>query len=292
MIGNPLTSEKIFGLGDHLREIMFSSYEKIENPTLSETQSMKSTSGVLWESLLVWYCNLCLIGTRSVVMRKNKSIVPSQFLDAITADYGIEKDDSEADLIVITFPNKKEFTDKIPNSFSNEGEDKTFTITNNKGEISPTQFFLYLNKLTNIFFEQFELGIISCKTPWNDFAVIPQYWDLVYSLHLEHPDALKSKGFSMGINGYKIDDLKNFFYAFVTLPSQDPNILKSNGMPIVRLRKLSGGNYWGLPSKSDVAESMKYFFEKNLQDSINGNVIECIDKNISKISTDYKYFKI
>ncbi len=110
LIGSPPQADKIFDLGDHLRDIMFSAYVKIDKPTLSETQSMKSRSGALWESLLAWYCNLCLIGTRSVVIKKSKSLVPSQFLDAITADYGTQQEDSEADVLTLTFPDGMDLT--------------------------------------------------------------------------------------------------------------------------------------------------------------------------------------
>jgi len=260
LIGSPPQADKIFDLGDHLREIMFSAYEKIDTPTLSETQSMKSRSGVLWESLLAWYCNLCLIGTRSVVIKKSKSLVPSQFLDAITADYGTQKEDSEADLIALTFPNKVDFT-----SF-------------------PT-----LKKLVDEHFKDFELGVISCKTPWNDFTVIPQHWNMVYNLAINNPDALEMK---IGINGWNITDLKKFFYAFATLPSQNPEIIKSTGLPVVRLKKLSGGNFWGLPSKENVAQSMKEIFKKNFSSSIGDGIESNLKKELPKLKTDYSYFGI
>ena len=260
LIESPPQADKIFDLGDHLREIMFSSYQEIENPTQSEIQSMKSTSGVLWESLLAWYCNLCLIGTRSVVIKKSKSLVPSQFLDAITADYGTQQEDSEADLIALTFPNKVDFT-----SF-------------------PT-----LKKLVDEHFKDFELGVISCKTPWNDFTVIPQHWNMVYNLAINNPDALEMK---IGINDWDVTVLKKFFYAFATLPSQKPEIIKSTSLPVVRLEKLSGGNFWGLPSKKDIAKSMKEIFKKNFSSSIGDGIESNLKKELPKLKTDYNYFKI
>ena len=260
LIGSPPQANKIFDLGDHLREIMFSAYEKIDKPTLSETQSMKSKSGALWESLLAWYCNLCLIGTRSVVIKKSKSLVPSQFLDAITADYGTQQEDSEADVLTLTFPDGVDFTSFQP-----------------------------LEKLVDEHFKDFELGVISCKTPWNDFSVIPQHWNMVYNLAINNPDALEMK---IGINDWDITVLKKFFYAFATLPSQKPEIIKSTGLPVVRLKKLSGGNFWGMPSKKDIAKSMKEIFKENFSSSIGDGIESNLKKELPKLKTDYNYFKI
>ena len=260
LIGSPPQADKIFDLGDHLRDIMFSAYEKIDTPTLSETQSMKSRSGVLWESLLVWYCNLCLIGTRSVVIKKSKSLVPSQFLDAITADYGTQQEDSEADVLTLTFP---------------DGVDLTS--------------FQTLEKLVGEHFKDFELGVISCKTPWNDFSVIPQHWNMVYNLAINNPDALEMK---IGINDWDVTVLKKFFYAFATLPSQKPEIIKSTSLPVVRLKKLSGGNFWGLSSKKDIAKSMKEIFKKNFSSSIGDGIESNLKKELPKLETDYSYFGI
>lgn len=266
LIGSPPQADKIFDLGDHLREIMFSAYVKIDKPTLSETQSMKSRSGALWESLLAWYCNLCLIGTRSVVIKKSKSLVPSQFLDAITADYGTQQEDSEADLIALTFPNNADFTSAVD-------------------KISKKS----LEKLVDEHFKDFELGVISCKTPWNDFTVIPQHWNMVYNLAINNPDALEMK---IGINDWNITSFKKFFYAFATLPSQKPEIIKSTSLPVVRLKKLSGGNFWGLSSKKDIAKSMKEIFKKNFSSSIGDGIESNLKKELPKLKTDYSYFGI
>ena len=260
LIGSTPQANKIFDLGDHLRHVMFSAHEKIDKPTLSQTQAMKSRSGVLWESLLTWYCNLCLIGTRSVVIKKSKSLVPSQFLDAITADYGTQQEDSEADVLTLTFPDGMDLTS-----------------------------FQTLEKLVDEHFKDFELGVISCKTPWNDFTVIPQHWNMVYNLAINNPDALEMK---IGINDWDVTVLKKFFYAFATLPSQKPEIIKSTSLPVVRLKKLSGGNFWGLPSKKDIAKSTKEIFKKNFSSSIGDGIESNLKKELPKLKTDYSYFGI
>ncbi len=269
-VPEPYTPEKILDVADSLRDMMFSAHQKISNPTLSQTQSMKSQAGVVFESLITWYCNLCLAGTRSVVIKSKKSLVPEPFFDAITADYGDITESSEADLICLTFPDKKVFTEDVEKVKKSE-----------------------LEKLVIDNFNSFELGVISCKTPWNDFSVIPQHWDLVYSLAIDNNDALKSKGIKIGIKGKHITDFKKFFYAFVTLPSQDPKKIKAKGMPVVRLRQLSGGNYWCLPNKSNYAKSIKEIFQNF--SSVTGNRNEHlikIQEIIPKLSNEYSYFKM
>ena len=90
---------------------------------------------------------------------------------------------------------------------------------------------------------------------------------------------------------YHTKYLKKFYYAFATLPSQNPDIIKSDGLPVLRLMNLSGGTFWGLPSKEKIAQSMKEFFEKNLS-NIGTNCLTNLEKELPKLSTDYNYFKI
>ena len=267
----PDKPEKILDLGDNLRKIMYAAYTKIENPNINETNSMKAKAGNRWECLITWYCNLCLIGTRSVVIKKSKKIIPSPFLDAVTLDYGDTTEDSEADLVSITFPDNEEFTKHIPKLLSLKEHEK----------------------LVNKHFKEFEMGIISCKTPWNDFSIMPQHWDLIYFLAINHPDVLRSKKMMIGINEFSITQLKDFFYTFVALPSQQPEELHAKKLEVVRLRTLSGGNFWGLETNS-FAKSMKEIFPRIFSSSIGTREqhIKNLEKELPKLSTDYNYFKI
>ena len=289
-----LSPTKIIDLGDNLRSIMGSTNPNLKSGKameLSETQAMKSASGHLWESLVTWYCNLCLIGTRTVLIKKTSN-VPRALIKVIEIDYDGDKSIAEADLWAITFPKKKEFTDEIPASFENKTKQKTQALRQDTKTISKSMMD-YLDQITVEYFKEFELGIISCKTPWNDFAVIPEHWDLVYTLAKEMPEALSKKKISIGKDStYSIADLKKFFYAFATLPSQEPiKFSNPKTLPIIRLKQLSGGNYWGLPSQTGV-QSVKEIFKKNFLSSVGTEHLQKLEqelKNLKKIMHTLNY---
>ena len=72
----------------------------------------------------------------------------------------------------------------------------------------------------------------------------------------------------------------------VVTPDQEWSVkgIKSNGMPVVRLRSLSGGNFWGLPTRPDIAESMKEIFARNFQTSFGNGVVDNLKDKIPKLS--------
>ena len=100
---------------------------------------------------------------------------------------------------------------------------------------------------------------------------------------------------TIGIDSsYSISNLQYFFYAFATLPSQNPEEFSNvKILPIVRLKQLSGGNYWGRPTQSGV-NSIKDIFEKNFSTSVGTKEQHLVklEKELTKLSTDYSYFKI
>jgi hypothetical protein len=87
-------------------------------------------------------------------------------------------------------------------------------------------------------------------------------WDLIYS----------STGFkgaaSVGTNGFVNSALKDFRYAFVTVPTTNPDKIKSSSTCVMRVRSLSGGNYWGRPSVSGVAMNLFDMLNKNFNESL------------------------
>lgn len=224
----------ILNLGDSLADIFKSTGAAGRN------QASLSGGGNLWEGLVCWYLNLCLVGSRSVVVKRLKKLLPPCIEDAITVNYGNVASNSESDLITTTFPNNQDFTKDM--------------------DIDTSGNFDYINSIDSLcknILNQLEVGIIQCKTNWNDNAQIPMLWEIVYS----------SKGFDnsqikIGRNGVSMKDFKKFFYAFVTVPSQKGKF-KSDGLPVQRVRNLSGGNYWGRPSQSGIASSVKEIFNKN-----------------------------
>ncbi|GAC17494.1 hypothetical protein [Paraglaciecola arctica] len=261
-----LSGRIIFDLGDHLREIFNASSQG--NTRVGEnTNSSVSAGGAAWESLVCWYLNLCLIGSNVVVIKSKKDLLPRFITDAIAVKYNNFKSNTEADLIYIAFPKVQDWPEK--------GEKELFST--------------YFDRVLSIVFsmKDISIGVIQTKTNWNDNAQIPMLWDMVYS----------AKGFgrnvTVGSKGRSIESFASFTYSFVTVPSQkdiDKNY-KVTSTSVNRVRNISGGNYWGLPTKDGVADSLNEFIGRNLSDYIpEADLIGWLDKQVALLETDYSYF--
>jgi len=262
-IGNPPTATSVLDLGDNLKKVFKSTSKS------GRSQGTLKGGGVSWEGLVVIYLNLCLLGSRVVIVNMNKKMVPEPIRDSITVQYGSFASNSESDLLAITFPKRKEYTDKI------KQEDE-----------SPDGMKKLMDTLVGQHFEEFEVGIIQCKTNWNDNAQIPMLWDMVY----------QAKGFgdrniSVGKNNYDINSLKKFTYSFVTVPTQNSKF-KKNTAPVNRVYNISGGNYWGLPSESGICNSLKEIFNKNFSGGTNQSLRTDLSKELSKLNSKYRYFDL
>lgn len=264
--GGRLSGKVIFDLGDHLRDIFNSSSQG--NTRIGEnTNSSVSAGGTAWESLVCWYLNLCLIGSSAIVIKSNKDLLPRFITDAIAVKYNNFKSNTEADLIYIAFPEIVDWPEK------------------NKRE----PFSDYLDRVLSTAFsiKDLGIGIIQTKTNWNDNAQIPMLWDMVYS----------AKGFgrnvTVGSKGRSIDSFSSFTYSFVTVPSQK-NVdkeYKATSTSVHRVRNISGGNYWGLPTKNGVADSLNEFINRNLIAYIPGyDLIGWLDQQVGLLKSEYSYF--
>lgn len=271
--------DEYFNLGDNLKDIFFST-----NFSSGRTQSDVSGGGANWEGLVCWYLNLCNIGRNTVVIKHNKDLIPTPISDAITVKYGTFPSNTESDLIAITFPDKAEYS----------AEKDTLTIKNNSNGIIPTHIaksqkynlLPILNALVSRDFSDIEIHIIQCKTNWNDNAQIPMLWDAVYAA-----SAFKN-GITVGQNGYSIRNIRNFTYSFVTVPTVKLQKIKSDSVCVLRVKNLSGGNYWGLASKIGVADSIKEMLNRNLSRGHKLNHLYTIQQSIPLLSTTYKYFNL
>ncbi|MCK5476875.1 MAG: hypothetical protein KAI55_03060 [Candidatus Aenigmarchaeota archaeon] len=225
----------LINIGDKLKQIF--------NLTKGSgrSQSEVSGGGSSWEGLVCWYMNLCLAGSRTVVIKHAKNLIPECVSDAITVNYGSFVSNTESDLIAITFPNEEKFTKDITELF--EGDNFNF-----KEE---------LNNLCVDNFEKLQVGIIQCKTNWNDNAQIPMLWEIVYS-----SSGFENRNITIGRNGFTMKDFNKFSYSFVTVPTNSGEY-KATNVSVKRVYNLSGGNYWGQSSKSGVASSVKEIFNRN-----------------------------
>ena len=256
-IGSPPDGKKALDLGDNLSEIF-----KLTSAS-GRSQSSLSGGGAAWEGLVCWYLNLCLVGSRIVVVKQNKTLVPTPISEAITVNYGSFPSNTESDLVAIIFPDLDEFV-KDGTSYKKKELDRW--VGNN--------------------FSKFGVGIIQCKTNWNDNAQIPMLWDMVYSAK-----GFKTRNISVGSSSYSIEDLKEFTYSFVTVPtSKGP--FNENSTAVHRVRNLSGGNYWGYPNKSSVANSIKEIFRKNFRSGFYKPQLDILKEEFRFLDTKYPYFNL
>lgn len=232
----PPTNKELRDLGNNLYTIF--------KGTSSGTRSQDEVSGggAAWEGLVCWYLNLCLIGSKTVIIKSKKAHIPEAIQSAISVNYGNFKSNTESDLLAITFPDSPEITGEYI------------------GE--PKNVLSLLSPVVENRFHETELVIIQCKTNWNDNAQIPMLWDLIYS----------SQGFkgetTVGSNGYSNKKLQKFSYAFVTVPTVNPDKIKNTSTCVKRVQNLSGGNFWGLPSKTGVAMNLAEILDKNFQTTL------------------------
>lgn len=264
IIGDNPTPQSILNLGDYLRSIFQST------GTEGRGQSDVSAGGTAWESLITWYVNLCCVGTRVIAIKKMGQ-VPTPIKDAITVNYSNFSCTTESDITVIVFPNHSAFT-----------EYNSHFITN-KGKIC----YESLNETVSDQFSIFQVGIIQCKTNWNDNAQIPMLWDMIYSA-----GGFRGRQITVGNNGYSIQALPTFTYAFVTVPSNKLDNYKNTSLCVKRVYGLSGGNYWGLPSLSGVARSIKEIFQNYRDGFQHQDIKRTLNEEIPKLQTKHSYFNI
>ncbi len=272
------TPMQILSLGDHLKEIFYTT-----NTSTQRNQSDVSGGGANWEALVCWYLNICLLERRTVVIKHHKSLIPKPISDAISVNYGSFVSNTESDLIAITFPNKKEYEidKKLIDIFDDNGEKVPTIIGKRKTKYN---LLPVLNALVARDFAEIEIHIIQCKTNWNDNSQIPMLWDMIYSAK-----TFKT-GISIGREGYSINNARLFSYAFATVPTVKIEKFKPTSVAVERVKNLSGGNYWGLATKSGVASSIKEMLERNLKSGDSNNHLTTIAKTIPKYSTEYAYF--
>ncbi len=248
LLGNNPTENEILNLGDHLSEIF-----KLTGGG-GRDQGALSAGGTAWESLVCWYINLCTVGSRIVALKK-MSLVPKAIQDAITVNYGNFACNTESDITIIIFPNSPEYNTNINELVIKDNN--SIQIPNYKrNKFNPE----VSNFLAEKDFHLYEIGIIQCKTNWNDNAQIPMLWDMIYSA-----GGFRGRNITIGRNGFNIQDAQSFTYSFVTVPSNQNADYKPESVSVKRVTNLSGGNYWGQASVQNVAKSLKEIFTNNFQ---------------------------
>lgn len=264
IIGPQPTAQSVLRIGDHLSVIF-----QLTNRG-GRNQGALTTGGTAWESLITWYINLCTAQSRVVAIKKTSSL-PSPVKDAITVNYQNYACSSESDITVIVFPDDPRFTDENIDLYTNRGNI-------NKGA---------LDELVGDTFTRFEVGIIQCKTNWNDNAQIPMLWDMIYTA-----GRFRGRQISVGINNYSIQHLGVFTYAFATVPTNQLGLYKVDSLCVGRVKNLSGGNYWGYPTRNGVARNIKEIFQNYADGYNNGNIRLTLQTALEQLNGDYSYFQL
>ncbi len=277
LIGTQYTERDLIDLGDKLSDIF--------RTTGVEGRGQESLSGGgnAWESLVCWYINLCTAGSRIVAVKK-MSLVPKPIQDAITVNYGNFACNTESDITVIVFPDMPEYNTDI-SSLRINNSTRTLIPSIIKGKFN-TQL---LDFLAGRDFSDYEIGIIQCKTNWNDNAQIPMLWDMIYS-----SGGFRGRNITIGRNSFNIQSIRSFTYSFVTVPSNQNAIYSSNSVSVKRVTNLSGGNYWGKDSEQHVAKSLKEIFTNNFSSGFRTNIRDDLQASLQDqvVSGSLDYFRL
>ena len=276
LLGDNITPSNILDLGDHLGEIFYTT------GNTGRDQSSLSGGGAAWEALVTWYLNFCTIGTRMVAL-KRMSLVPKPLQNALTVNYGNFGCNTESDITVIIFPDKDNYKKNIKEIKICDSSDNLINPLK-KGKFD---YSIISENLVREDFEEYEIGVVQCKTNWNDNAQIPMLWDMIYSAN-----GFKDHKITIGKEGFSIKDLNNFTYSFVTVPSNKKMKYKSESVAVKRVTNLTGGNYWGKPTSQHIARSIKEIFNNNFQANSDKSLRKSLKTVIPNLKKDFDYFRL
>ena len=238
---NP-TGQDIFDLGDNLSDVFQGKIIK------GRSQSTLSAGGTAWECLVTWYLNFIFWGTPVIVARSNKKFMPPVISNCTTVTIANNSTNTESDIVIFSVPEHTSINQK--------------NLAGLNGHLS--------DRLSEV-----DLTIVQCKTNWNDNSQIPMLWDLIYN------SESRLANVSVGVQGVSPTSVKGFKYAFVSVPSNKPEKLKPTSIHVSRVKNLTGGNYWGHESKTDVASSIKELSMRNYPSFFKGGVINHLDNQLN-----------
>ena len=242
-----VTGQKIFNLGENLSDIFQS------NKSGSRDQSVLSGGGTAWECFNVWYLNLLFWGTPVVVTRTNKSLVPECLRNAITVTHSTIQTNTESDISIFNIPD---------------------------AHLLSSRKIADLNSHLSLKMKKINFLNLQCKTNWNDNAQIPMLWDLIYNVR-----SFKIPSVSVGIKGLSPSSFASFCYAFSTVPTVKKENFKASSISVLRVKNLSGGNYWGHPTDAGIAKCLNELAGSHFASEFTGGIINHLDKCISTDSS-------
>lgn len=233
-------NNSILELGENLHKVFFSTR------TRGRSQSTLSGAGNAFEALVAWYLNIVFWNTNVVVVKKKQNIVPQCIKNALSITISNRTTNSESDLILYKVP-----LDDLTLNYSQINDINTSIMNSLRGNENNTN-----------------LGIIQCKTNWNDNSQIPMLWDLVYNSSVNLPNV------SVGRNGFNTSSFKKFSYSFMTVPTNPIQQYSPNSVKVDRVANLTGGNYWSYPSQNGIAKNINEYFLRNFSEVFEGTSLD------------------
>lgn len=250
-LSNNPTGSKILDLGDSLGDIFQS------NATSGRAQGSLSGGGAAWECLVSWYLNFICWDIPVMIVKLNKSFVPTIINNVLAVTISNNQTNTESDIIIFSVPLSDALTDsKLSN----------------------------LNKHLKIRLDEVYLINLQCKTNWNDNAQVPMLWNMIYNSNSRLPNI------NVGTNGVSPQSVGRFRYSFVTVPTVKVEKIKPSSLAVLRVKSMTGGNYWGHASKQDVASSIKELPNRSFSSFFSGGISSHIDKKITKDSAYLEKF--
>ena len=211
-------------------------------------QGELSGGGAGWECLVCWYLNFLLHGSAILVMRTNKKFVPKVLRDLLCVTIGNNQTNTESDILIFSVPDPL----ILGRSYPVAGQARQLQA---------------LDDHLRSRLERVRVVNLQCKTNWNDNAQIPMLWDNIYNAKANMANV------RVGINGVAPGSLESFRYAFVTVPTVKVEKLTPNSLAVLRVTNLTGGNYWGLPTKSSIAQNISELVIQQFGDQLAGGLI-------------------
>lgn len=233
-------NNSILEIGKNLHKVFFSTR------TRGRSQSTLSGAGNAFEALVAWYLNMVFWNTNVVVVKKKQNIVPQCIKNALSITISNRTTNSESDLILYKVP-----LDDLTLNYSQINDINTSIVNSLRGNENKTN-----------------LGIIQCKTNWNDNSQIPMLWDLVYNSSVNLPNV------SVGRNGFNTSSFTKFSYSFMTVPTNPIQQYSPNSVKVDRVANLTGGNYWSYPSQNGIAKNINEYFLRNFSEVFEGTSLD------------------
>jgi len=202
------------------------------------SQEDLSSGGNVWRALVGYYLNMCLCGTGAIAVHRT-SMIPKSLVDAVKVTYqGGTPLNSDLDLVV----------------FYHTGLDSLGA----RARVGPRE---NVARFIDDEFESTSMIVVQTKTNWNDNAQTPMLWNMIFSLAANN--IVPRDGYHIGSGARKLHNLRSFSYSFVTVPTNKLENFKPASMPVVRVRPMTGGAFWGYPTRQGVCNSLQEFFGRN-----------------------------